>query len=576
MKKLNIKGFAASTLLYGLMLVGFLVVSLLMSIMATNRKNTSTLVKKIEEELNRYSETATLITSTDGAQEYIVPNGKSGWYKIELWGAAGKTLDLTAETSTSRGAYVSGLVYLKENSKLYFHIGTVGSVYNWTDVRTKEGAKADSTSLRTRFMVAAGGERTSSTGGTGYGTLFGISNYNDGGSYIAGYAGVNSISSSGIQAGQTNSQTTEYNIVNGMLLSGVNGGAGKAKIELVQASETETIPSKKNTNLNGIRYIKECLTLSSSDATVNDNKEIWKEIHAIDSNGVNVAKDKNATFFLAGNYQGNITGLTDGSTEPVSGAVSVTSGTYHINRCIRIVLDKPYNLEEIAIFHHIGSEMKIVKESLQVSSNDSSYFTLKSWENENNAPIEANYGLRYSDRQVENQDIIPDGKYYIASKLSNERFLTLEPTVSSEDYGISYKLFTGDIKQKWYIESVGYANDYKLTEMNGNKVLKVDYLEQIKTTKEVSNTEEDWEFINLGNGYYQIKIGIPVSPSSPTPSATPSPSATPTPEPEEYIAPQVYKCLSVNTTISNTSGSFELVECNSASAAQQFKLINAD
>ena len=91
MKKLNNKGFAISTLIYGLMLVAFVVVALLMSIMSTNRKNTSTLIKKIEEELNRYSQTATEITSTDGAQEFIVPYGQAGWYKIELWGAGAYT-----------------------------------------------------------------------------------------------------------------------------------------------------------------------------------------------------------------------------------------------------------------------------------------------------------------------------------------------------------------------------------------------------------------------------------------------------------------------------------------------------
>ena len=89
MKKMNNKGFAITTLLYGLMSVGFLVMTLLMGIMSQNRQNTSTLVKKIEEELNRYGETETTFAYIGTPQEYIVPYGQAGWYKIELWGAQG-------------------------------------------------------------------------------------------------------------------------------------------------------------------------------------------------------------------------------------------------------------------------------------------------------------------------------------------------------------------------------------------------------------------------------------------------------------------------------------------------------
>ena len=67
MKKMNNKGFAITTLLYGLMSVGFLVMTLLMGIMSQNRQNTSTLVKKIEEELNKRDEMpiAVYLTSPD-------------------------------------------------------------------------------------------------------------------------------------------------------------------------------------------------------------------------------------------------------------------------------------------------------------------------------------------------------------------------------------------------------------------------------------------------------------------------------------------------------------------------------
>ena len=114
MKKVNNKGFAITTLLYGLMSVAFLIMTLLMGIMSQNRQNTSTLVDKIEEELNRYGETETTFAYLGESQEYIVPYEQSGWYKIELWGAS---------TDAGPGDYVSGVVYLETNAKLYFYLG---------------------------------------------------------------------------------------------------------------------------------------------------------------------------------------------------------------------------------------------------------------------------------------------------------------------------------------------------------------------------------------------------------------------------------------------------------------------
>ena len=183
MKKMNNKGFAITTLLYGLMSVGFLVMTLLMGIMSQNRQNTSTLVKKIEEELNRYGETETTFAYIGTPQEYIVPYGQAGWYKIELWGA---------KTSSGLGDYTSGIVYLAENTKLYFYLGNTcanatacGTAFNKgnTEVRTN-------TATETSAIMRA----------SGYGKT----------SYIAGYAGSNSLSEAGSATNQTNHFSGKY------------------------------------------------------------------------------------------------------------------------------------------------------------------------------------------------------------------------------------------------------------------------------------------------------------------------------------------------------------------------------
>lgn len=181
--KLNNKGFAISTVLYSLLIMVFLIVTLMMGIMASNRKSNRNLVETIEEELNRYNENATNFAFKDGAsgeavsQIYTVPSGQSGWYKIELWGASGGST--TSETGEVRaggkGAYTSGLIYLVENDEVYFYIGGTTTNSNGgangggagagkgmggggsTDVRIKSGEWNDDQSLRTRLMVAAGG-----------------------------------------------------------------------------------------------------------------------------------------------------------------------------------------------------------------------------------------------------------------------------------------------------------------------------------------------------------------------------------------------------------------------------------
>lgn len=181
--KLNNKGFAISTVLYSLLIMVFLIVTLMMGIMASNRKSNRNLVETIEEELNRYNENATNFAFKDGAsgeavsQIYTVPSGQSGWYKIELWGASGGST--TSETGEVRaggkGAYTSGLIYLAENDEVYFYIGGTTTNSNGgangggagagkgmggggsTDVRIKSGEWNDDQSLRTRLMVAAGG-----------------------------------------------------------------------------------------------------------------------------------------------------------------------------------------------------------------------------------------------------------------------------------------------------------------------------------------------------------------------------------------------------------------------------------
>ena len=115
---MNNKGFAISTLLYGLSILGLLLIILLMSTVTSNRINTRELVKQIEEDLDRFSATQTTFKSTDdaaSAKEYIVASGRGGWYKIELWSAQNHL--------SKRGDYKTMTVKIPEYVTLYVYVG---------------------------------------------------------------------------------------------------------------------------------------------------------------------------------------------------------------------------------------------------------------------------------------------------------------------------------------------------------------------------------------------------------------------------------------------------------------------
>ena len=87
MKKLNNKGFAITTIVYGLAIMSTMILTLVMSLLATTRRDNNNLSDEVEAELNRFSKTSVIYNSVNSSvgQEFIVPEGEAGWYRIELW-----------------------------------------------------------------------------------------------------------------------------------------------------------------------------------------------------------------------------------------------------------------------------------------------------------------------------------------------------------------------------------------------------------------------------------------------------------------------------------------------------------
>lgn len=612
MKKLNSKGFAISTLLYGLMIMSFLIVLALISISGTNRKNTKTLVEKIEDELNRYSLTDTSGNYEGGevdnnGREYIAPS--NGWYKIELWGASGGNNTSSSPSNGGKGSYTSGTIYLEANDHLYFYIGQAGpanrtlafngggpgspSNVNYqsgggaTDVRIIAGAWNDPTSLHGRLMVAGGGGGAGSlfveggmggtlVGGNGYkshptvddpkialggtqsaGGSHGVGSHSSGtdgsiglggtggtylagggggyfgggasgvatsyagsgaggSSFIMGYAGARAVNDSGTATTNTSrSYNIEYGqydengnpvkstvtpvIYNGLMVPGVNSGNGKFSVTKVSDNAKDNPPRKgSNTKLNNVRYIKDCVDSSTVAATGE-----WIEIQAI-TNGTNVAKGAAVT----GSGLTSGTTITDGIADSTTATATMsTTG----QKCVTITLNNSYNLDEIAVWHQYSDARSYRGHTLQVSSNNSTWQTVRSKSTETDTTgqegeVENANGIRYNSIQPDMTAPLPDGNYYIFAGNTDNEVLTYDP---GDNDNARVSLFQANKAQIWRVEKRpnGY---YQIIETSvGNALSVTDGTSDVGVNidlniNSLNNPSQDWTITPLGNGYYKI------------------------------------------------------------------------
>ena len=113
MKKLNNKGFAFSTMMYGLVIMMFLIILAIMSTLGNTRRNTKSLGETVEEELNRYTATNTEVKSDEIDSPHTIPT--SGWYQIEL---------MSKREGSTDGDYLAGVGYFYAGTILYINAGT--------------------------------------------------------------------------------------------------------------------------------------------------------------------------------------------------------------------------------------------------------------------------------------------------------------------------------------------------------------------------------------------------------------------------------------------------------------------
>ncbi|MBQ9019139.1 MAG: hypothetical protein IJ097_02355 [Bacilli bacterium] len=563
MRKMNNKGFAISTLIYGLAIMGIMIVAILMATMAQTRSNTSSLSKSIEDELNRFSKTDTVFQATEGdmptAQEYIVP--ETGWYKIELWGSQGGA-------AGGWGAYTSGIIELQEGETLYFYVPkhkTSGSGRE-TDVRIYKGAYNSEISYESRIMVAAGGGSESDSAG---GTLYG---YND---KMKSYGGSINIQEPNIDYGLTPATDTN-NYSNGTLI-GITKDYEPSDVHRDEQHLGVNIPSPLATNnggdgfypsakanTGGASYIAgyagaygldkgittsspcyqyyERTNIEDGNFTYGNLVKTYYFVNGIMLPGVNLANGKAKITKVLSKTENNqslprknekfnniryIKDCTSGSTPTIDNitwqkitavkqGINVASGktlTYSTegsSKCATLDLQENHDLDEIAIFHKPVAGIDYNDNTIQVSNDGVNWQYIKNLgQNTTISETETKTGIRVSAYQPDATQTLPDiGNYYILPVLSENKVITNNTNSTS----IDISTLNGSVKQKWSIEKItdsninqGHDNEYKILNLSGYKALELSDLNKTNTTLIASNS-----FDNQNRNEKQIWHIIPV------------------------------------------------------------------
>jgi len=541
LRKWNNKGFAITTVVYGLSIMGMLIVAMLMAIMSSERSNNNQISKTIEEELNRYSKTDTSFSASGSglptAQEYVVPSGESGWYRIELWGAQGGT-------NGGRGAYTSGIIRLEAGDVLYFYVGSQLGGSNGgqsTDVRIASGpytgSAGDESALRsyeTRIMVAAGGGAAAGASG---GTLYGYT------AYMTAKDGV--IQSRGTTA--TSGDAT-FDLVGGNL-AGIPSSAKSSVTQLANSFTARPTSggaggsgyvSSTDPNIGGDSFISGFAGCRAVVAGVNTKnpKYIYKEYTYNASGDGSYASTGRAYYFLDGrmlagvnNGHGRariervvaddsesedgtksvlpvlnqklkgVNSITDciedgqgfdmrdavikaiagGDEVSFSGPEVVTSRNVGSTRltCKRVNLSSTTDLDEIGIWH-VGMNGKDVKRH---------YVYINSYSNvlkANNTPTgisetEDVTGYHFSAYQPDYTQSLPEsGNYYIIPVLAENKAFTAHESAEYDANPISIQYINGYKRQNWSIERIkdpkinpGGAQEYKIIELARFKSLSI-------------------------------------------------------------------------------------------------------
>ncbi len=326
--KLNEKGFAISTILYGILLVAVMVIALLMSTAAFNRKTTVDFVKSVEEELNQTADAyipSGTITKTINSQFEKWEAPKTGYYRITLCARGG---DCT-----------SGAIYLVVRQKLYFFKPTNGAV----DVRLTSSSESYSdysvSNSRNSIIMSAS---TSS-----------------GSSYISGHPGMKSPTSKTSDSIRSGAEQTLHYSGRYFIDTEIINGSSKTYANITFLNNIVNIESFREPNLANVRFVKDCIWSEPGNNS-------WAEIYVM-SNGMNIAAGRALSAEGAVYNSEELTYLTNNDKTDYKVLNKATCITVDVGR--NMTGNGYYNIDAVGVYHDQNSQHDI-----SVSDNGTDFY----------------------------------------------------------------------------------------------------------------------------------------------------------------------------------------------------------
>ena len=479
---MNRKGFAVTAVIYGLSILGILIVTILMGTLSSSRNNVSEEAKRVERELISFNKSSVVYTT--GEYYYKVPEGENGWYRIEGYGRS---------IMTSHAAFATGIIYLEEGQVLYVSIpeddtdsiikvggpdgpellrvaGGNGTNPGGTlKVQCSEGNGGD-LSLETFQMKAnnkniIGSELVSYSSADCPGAKT---------SYMAGYPG----SGEAVNVGGF-----DYYFVDGFMMPSSHEGVGKVIIQLL-SRKTDEVPSipRANSKFNGVKGIR-----------INNNSGVAITDIVVTSKGRNVY-----------NYSG-------------TAISSPMNQTFEFSLC---------DVDDVSVIFTTTNSPFVNGVDIAFERNDGSYITVYKNIDSDTGFTATPTGIKLSAYQPDSMsDLAKHGSYYVISVMSDHKILSARKDSETDSNPIGVEYINGDSRQRWAIDLITYPNvvqtgkkEYYFTESSRYKsmaIYKDENLAKNRVTASMTfntlsrNPPQIWTLLPMGDGTYGIRTVVP-------------------------------------------------------------------
>lgn len=423
---MNRKGFAITTVIYGLTVLGLMIIVILMGLLSSARNNVSSESKRIEEDLIAYN-LASKNYTCNTSQTHTVPKGESGWYRIEAY---------AAHYGNINGAYTTGIIYLPEGLVLNVCDGVNANVsYNGTVLMKPIPTTAEGSGTLKRYKGVIQNPKfeqfkfildTSSNLIGSQGITYGDGSEK---SEIYGYPAGNTQAP---LVGTANGKNVNLYFVDGLMVPGVNSGESRVYITKLADDNIDNYTGTVIDHENKI---------PGRNVKYNDVTKINVEIKSTDVNLQSLSISHQGTV-VSNTCSGSICTMNFASAANIDDiSVLFTSGSYN---------------KEIG--GTANSYLKI--ETFKSDGRKNTIYSSEGSESNGEKPtVITPTGIKMSAYQPDwvDDDLPSHGNYYIFPVTTESRVWSARADAEGDSNPILAEYLTGEARQKWSIDIISKA-----------------------------------------------------------------------------------------------------------------------